>query len=146
MIRGNLSAKIDDKGRLKIPSAFRVSIEKRHGSTLFITSVTGESVRVYPMPVWEAIEAKLAKVPNAHPSRLRFLDRGNYFGQFAEFDKQGRVSLQARLREAASMTGEVDVLGQYDYLEIWNHNRFVAKLERDPYTDDDARALAEFGI
>ena len=44
------------------------------------------------------------------------------------------------------MTGDVDVLGQYSYLDVWNHDRFLAKLQREPYTDDDARALAEFGI
>ena len=37
------------------------------------------------------------------------------------------------------MMGEVDVFGQYDYLEVWNHERFVSRLQRDPYTDDDAR-------
>ena len=31
------------------------------------------------------------------------------------------------------MAGEVDVFGQYDYLDVWNHERFVAKLQRDPY-------------
>ena len=146
MLRGNFSAKIDDKGRLKIPSAFRTPIEERHGSGLFVTSVSGDFVRIYPMPVWEALEAKLAKVPSTHPARLRFFDRVNYFGQPAEFDKQGRVSIHPRLRESASMMGEVDVFGQYDYLEVWNHDRFVAKLQREPYSDDDARALAEFGI
>ena len=54
--------------------------------------------------------------------------------------------IHARLRESAGMVGDVDVLGQYDYLDVWNHERFVAKLQREPYTDDDARALAEFGI
>jgi DNA-binding transcriptional regulator/RsmH inhibitor MraZ len=44
------------------------------------------------------------------------------------------------------MSGEVDVFGQYNCLDVWNHERFVAKLQREPYTDDDARALAEFGI
>ena len=44
------------------------------------------------------------------------------------------------------MTGEVDVLGLVDYLDVWNHERFLAKLQREPFTDDDARALAEFGI
>jgi hypothetical protein len=33
-----------------------------------------------------------------------------------------------------------------DYLEVWNHERFLAKLQSEPFTDDDARALAEFGI
>ena len=32
------------------------------------------------------------------------------------------------------MIGEVDVLGQVDYLEVWNHERFLAKLQRDPFT------------
>ena len=54
--------------------------------------------------------------------------------------------IQPRLRESALMTGEVDVLGKYDFLEVWNHDRFLAKLLREPYSDDDARALAEFGI
>jgi len=51
-----------------------------------------------------------------------------------------------RLRDSAAMSGEVDVIGQYDYLEVWNHERIVGKLEREPFTDDDAKALAEFGI
>jgi hypothetical protein len=38
------------------------------------------------------------------------------------------------------------VLGKYDFLEVWNHERFLAKLHREPYSDDDARALAEYGI
>jgi hypothetical protein len=29
---------------------------------------------------------------------------------------------------------------------VWNHDRFLAKLHREPFTDDDARALADFGI
>ncbi len=85
-------------------------------------------------------------MPTTHPARLKFLDRVNYFGQTAEFDTQGRVLIHPRLRESAGMSGEVDVFGQYDYLDVWNHERFVAKLQREPYTDDDARALSEFGI
>ena len=146
MLRGNYAAKIDDKGRLKIPNAFRALIEKTHGSELFVTSLTGESVRVYPMPVWLALEERLSRAPSAHPSRGRFLDRVNYFGQTAEVDTQGRVVIPQRLRESAGMAGEVDVLGAVDRLEVWNHDRLVAKMLGDPYTDDDAKALAEFGI
>ncbi len=146
MLRGNLYAKIDDKGRLKIPTAFRALIAEKYGEALYVTSVTGESVRIYPMPVWVRIEEKLAQVPSTHPSRLRFFDRVNYFGQPAEFDKQGRVSIHGRLRESAKMLGAVDVFGQYDHLEVWNHERFVRRLDQEPFTDDDARSLADFGI
>ena len=146
MLRGNLYTKIDDKGRLKIPTAFRALIAEKYGEALYVTSVTGESVRIYPMPVWVRIEEKLAQVPSTHPSRLRFFDRVNYFGQPAEFGKQGRVSIHGRLRESAQMLGVVDVFGQYDYLEVWNHERFVRRLDQEPFTDDDARSLADFGI
>ncbi len=146
MLRGNYSAKIDDKGRLKIPNAFRALVEEQHGTSLFVTSVTGDSVRIYPMPVWMGVEERLRRMPSTHPARLKFLDRVNYFGQLGEFDSQGRVSLPTRLRAAAGMAGDVDVLGQVDYLDVWNHDRLLAKFDREPFTDDDARALAEFGI
>ena len=146
MLRGNISARIDDKGRLKVPAAFRVLIHDQHGSNLYVTSLNGESVRIYPMPVWLEIESRLAKVPSTHPARVKFFDRVNYYGQQAEFDSQGRVLIHPRLRESAGMSGEVDVFGQYNFLEVWNHDRFLAKLQREPFTDEDARALAEFGI
>jgi MraZ protein len=146
VLRGNYSAKIDDKGRLKIPNAFRALVEDQHGAGLYLTSVTGESVRIYPMPVWLGVEERLRRMPSTHPARLKFLDRVNYFGQLSEFDSQGRVSLPTRLRDSAGMSGEVDVLGQVDYLEVWNHERLLAKFDREPFNDDDAKALAEFGI
>jgi MraZ protein len=121
-------------------------LEKNYGRELFLTSLTGEYVRIYPMPVWLEIEEKLGRMPASHPSRTRFLDRINYFGQVGELDAQGRALIPARLREAATMDGDVDVLGQYNYLDVWNHERFLSKLQRDVFTDDDARALSEFGI
>jgi MraZ protein len=146
VFRGNAPARIDDKGRLKVPNAFRSLLEGKHGRELFITSVTGEYVRIYPMPVWREIEQKLAEMPSAHPSKERYLDRINYYGQAGEFDLQGRVLIPTRLREAATMTGDVDVLGQYNHLDVWNHDRFLAKMLREPFTDDDARALSDFGV
>lgn len=146
MLRGNAPAKIDDRGRLKVPSAFRAVIQEEHGRELFVTSLTGESVRIYPMPVWLEMERRIAQMPSTHPSRMKFLDRVNFFGQVTELDPQGRVLIQPRLRDSAQMTGEVDVLGQQNFLEVWNHERFIAKLTRDPFTDDDAKSLADFGI
>ena len=146
MLRGSTSARIDDKGRLKVPNAFRRLVEQKHGREVFLTSLTGEYVRIYPMPVWLELEERLAAMPSTHPAKLRFLDRVNYYGSDGELDAQGRVIIPARLREAATMNGDVDVLGQVNYLDVWNHDRFVAKMQRDPFTDDDAKALSEFGI
>ena len=146
MFRGNAPARIDDKGRLKVPNGFRSLLEAKFGRDLFLTSLTGESVRIYPMPVWLETEEKLGRMPSTHPARLRFLDRVNYYGQAGELDTQGRTLIPVRLRESATMTGDVDVLGYYNYLEVWNHDRLVAKLQREPFTDDDARALSDLGL
>jgi transcriptional regulator MraZ len=147
VLRGSYSARIDAKGRLKIPNAFRALVEEQHAASgLYVTSLSGDSVRIYPMAVWLGVEQRIAAMPSTHPSRAKFLDRVNYFGQVTEFDAQGRVSIPPRLREAAGMAGEVDVLGQLHHLEVWNHERFLAKLQREAFTDDDGRALAEHGI
>jgi MraZ protein len=146
VLRGSAPAKIDDRGRLKVPSSFRAVIQEEHGRELFVTSLSGDSVRIYPMPVWIEMERRLAQMPSTHPARMRFLDRVNFYGQVADLDPQGRVLIQQRLRDSAQMVGEVDVLGQQNFLEVWNHERFVAKLTRDPFTDADAKALSDFGI
>ena len=147
MLRGNHSARIDDKGRLKVPNGFRTLIESQWGQELFVTSVTGEFVRLYPMAVWVEIERRLAAVPSTHPSKLRFLDRVNFFGQVATMDRQGRIVIPPLLRESAAMTGEVSVLGLQNHLAVWNLRRLQERMfKKEPFTDEDGRLLSEYGI
>jgi len=145
-LRGSSSARIDDKGRLKVPTVFRGVIQDQHGPDVFVTSLTGDCVRIYPMPAWLAIEGKLLQMPGNHPSRLKFLDRVNYFGQAGELDGQGRVVIPANLRESAAIVGDVRVFGRINYLEVWNEERFLHKLQREPWTDDDGLGLSGHGI
>ena len=85
-------------------------------------------------------------MPGNHPSRLKFLDRVNYFGQSVELDPQGRVIIPAHLRDLASIVGDVRVLGRIDHLEVWNEERFTQKLQRELWTDEDGMRLSEHGI
>jgi MraZ protein len=124
MLRGNYLAKVDEKGRVKIPSDFLGELRKL-GSKFYVTSAKGDSALVYPMKTWEEIEAKLAKLSSQHPARVKFLARTSYFGQVVETDGQGRILIPPVLREVAQMKGEVDVAGRLTYLEIWNHQRFL---------------------
>jgi MraZ protein len=125
---------------------FRGVIQDQHGPDVFVTSVTGENVRVYPIPVWLELERKLSQMPANHPSRLKLLDRVNFFGQIGELDNQGRIALPAHLRESAAMVGDVRVLGRIDHIEVWNAERLAQKLLRESWTDDDALRLSEHGI
>jgi len=146
MLRGNHPARVDEKGRLKVPNGFRAFIESQHGAELFVTSVTGEHALIYPMAVWLEIERKLAAVPSTNPSKLRFLDRVNFFGQAVTMDKQGRVVLPQMLRESAAMAGEVSVLGRQNHLAVWNLRRLQERFKKEPFSEEDGRALSEFGI
>jgi len=146
MFRGSAPAKIDDKGRLKVPTDFRRFLEERYGPDLFVTSVQGDSALIYPLPVWEEIEARLAAMASTDRTKNRFLERVSYFGQQLRLDVQGRLVIPQILRESAGMNGDVVVSAQLDHLVVWNRDRFLARLEEQPFTDEDFRALAERGI
>ena len=104
-------------------------------------------MRVYPMAVWLEIEQRLAAVPSAHPSKMRFLERVNFFGQVTSMDRQGRIVIPQLLRESAAMAGEVSVLGQQNFLAVWNLKRLQERLfKRDPFTDEDGKLLSDHGI
>ncbi len=145
-LRGSAQTRVDEQGRLKVPSIFRSVIQERHGADVFVTSLTGECVRIYPMPAWLEVEDKLSRMPSNHPALLRFLDRVNYYGQPGELDSQGRVVITPLLRESASIKGDVRVFGRIAYLEVWNGEHFGSKLAREPWTESDGLALSEFGI
>ena len=145
-LRGSSATRIDDKGRLKVPTIFRGVIHDQHGPDVFVTSLTGECVRIYPMPVWLEIEQRLLQMPGNHPSRLKFLDRVNYYGQGGELDGQGRVVIPVHLRDSATIVGDVRVFGRITYLEVWNEERFLHKLQRETWTDEDGLRLSEHGI
>jgi transcriptional regulator MraZ len=145
-LRGSSATRIDEKGRLKVPATFRGVIQDQHGADVFVTSLTGESVLVYPLPVWLEIEQKLSKMASTHPSRLKFLDRVNFYGQEGELDSQGRIAIPPHLRDSASIIGEVRVFGRINHIEVWNAERFALKLQQGPWTDEDALRLSEHGI
>jgi len=144
-LRGNCPAKVDEKGRLKIPAVFLEEL-KEYGTQFYITSPTGESARIYPMKIWSEIEDKLAKLPSANKAKRKFLLRTSYYGQVVEMDGQGRVLLPPVLREAAQTKGDVDVFGALNYLEVMNHTRVLDELKNQPYTDEDDAALNELGV
>lgn len=146
MLRGNAPATIDEKGRLKIPSTFRAYIEDSWGSDFYITSLSGESVLIYPLPVWQEIEERLAKLPSLNPTKKKFLDRTNYYGQVAAADKSGRILIPPLLRESAQMSGEVAVLGYLDHLDVWNHKRFLTQIKEQEFSQEDHETLSQLGI
>ena len=137
---------MDSKGRLKVPTAFGRYIKDKYGTEVYVTSLTGDCARIYPLPEWESIEQRLNLLPSMDPARRKFLDRTNYYGQQAEMDAQGRILIHPLLRRAAGVMGDVAVLGYLTYVEVWELERFEQRLLSDPYTEEDEAAMARLGI
>jgi MraZ protein len=147
MFRGNHQARVDEKGRLKLPADFKRRLDEEYGPRFFITSLNGRRVQIYPMREWEKIEASMAKLSQFDPDRARFFDVTNYYGQEVEMDAQGRVLLPQIVREAAKATGDVNVLGMQTLLEVVSVESFreemKGKAEAVELTTENQAALAE---
>jgi len=137
---------MDEKGRIKLPAAYRRYIDEHYGAEFYVTSLTGECARLYPMPEWLAIEEKLQSRGTMDAAVRKFLDRTNYYGQLADMDAQGRILVHPLLRSSAELVGDVAVLGYLQYLEVWELDRFKARMEAEPYTAADAASLASLGV
>ena len=146
MFRGNHPTRVDEKGRLKVPAEFKRLIDEKYGTQFYITSLDGKVAQVYPFEEWQRIEEKLAKLSNFNPTKKKFLNRTNYYGQLVEIDGQGRVLIPALLRDAAQIQGEVAVVGNLTYLEVQSIEAYKKDIEENPFTQDDENTLNELGI
>lgn len=143
---GHAPATVDDKGRIKIPNAFRQFIVAKYGAECFITSVDGEKASIYPLPVWEDFQARLAKVPSTSVAKQKMLERVNYFGQLGSIDAQGRLLVPTVLRSVAGISGEVVVLGSQDHLVVWSDERMKKRILDTPMTAEDMKELELHGV
>ena len=143
---GHSPAKVDDKGRLKIPAGFRTLIQDKYGPDCFITSTDGERAVIYPMPVWYDFQGRLAKVPSTSQAKVKLLERVNYYGQTGTIDPQGRVLVPVVLRNVAGIADEVVVIGNTDHIIVWNEERIQKRLSDNPLTPDDWKELELHGV
>ena len=146
MFRGNHPTRVDEKGRLKVPAEFKRVIDEKYAQKFYITSLDGAVAQIYPFEEWERIEQKLASLSTFNPTKKKFLNRVNYYGQVVEMDGQGRLLVPQILRESAQIRGEVAVLGNLTYLEVRNLEAFRKEIDEQAFTDEDTKTLDELGI
>ncbi len=116
MLFGGYDHKIDKKGRVFIPSAFR---EELGESFIICRGIYGKKcLCVYSKDEWNALVEKIGTLPSTKSSTVkRFL----YDGAFnVEFDTQGRILVPPTLREYADFETEVHIIGMDTNLEIWD--------------------------
>jgi MraZ protein len=133
-------ARVDQKGRLKIPVTLLPMLEGS-GTELYVTSEDGYSVRIYPMQVWNQVQERLERLCSHNRNNQKLLLRAKYFGRAVTMDKQGRVLIPIVLRSSAQMKGAVDIFDYLNYLEVWNHAQFLKDLKSSPITAQDEKTL-----
>ncbi|HSB64356.1 MAG TPA: division/cell wall cluster transcriptional repressor MraZ [Thermoanaerobaculia bacterium] len=141
-LRGSAETTVDEKGRFKVPSIFRAPIEEMFGPEFFLTSISGVDVLIFPMPVWNALEEKLAAMPAIHRAKAKFQERFNTYGQVARMDAQGRLLVPSLLREVSALEGDALVLGQTDHLKLVDRAKHLKALRSTTVTDEDYDELA----
>lgn len=141
MFRGNHPAKIDEKGRLKMPAAFKGLVDATNVKQFYITSTNGKTVQVWPLPDWEEREKQVTSLGEMTVMVRNYLRLTSYYGQQVEMDGQGRLLMPQKLRNSARLDNmEADIIGMGNFIEVHNHD----ELEKDlpVFSDDDSDKLA----
>jgi MraZ protein len=141
MFRGNHPAKVDEKGRLKLPSAFKQLTDAQNVTQFYITSLDGKSAQIWPLPAWEEFEKKLGD--NIQDEQVEtYVDWTSYYGQQVEIDNQSRITLPQLLREDAQLTAEVAVIGKMKYVEVKNDAMVKERMASRPVTSEIRQRIA----
>ncbi len=144
---GSYTARFDKSGRIKIPAKFHEAILEKYGKEVFITSLTDQSVQIYPLPKWEKMTGVTDEGLLQLKPRLRsFMLRVNVKGSHYEIDSKGRVLISQALKEKANLGPEVEVVGLNDHLEIWNKDLLKEAIEKNPLTDEDFNQISELKL
>ena len=142
MFRGNHPAKVDEKGRLKLPAAFKQLLDARAVTQVYITSVDGKAAQVWPLSEWEKHEAMLAESGTMDDAVDKYLNLTSYYGHQVEIDNQARVLLPQILRGSAQLDGEVTIFGKLTYLEVRNREIFEQNLPAYTLTAEERQSIA----
>lgn len=155
--RGSETFKVDAKGRVSIPAAFRRVIEAsdpdwRDGLRPNIIIVYGGPAQnwleVYTIAAAHEIDDQIEMMQRGSPERLMLEER--MYGQSIEtqIDEDGRLVLPQRLRERLDLTSEAFFISAGDYFKIWRPDTYAQKAEQrarrqaEQYPEDfDPRSL-----
>jgi len=146
--RGMYPARVDDKGRLKLPVGFQDFFRALREKQLFVTSIDRKVALIYPIAIWRENE-KFFETYRDNPKKARDAAfNANEFGSVAEMDSQGRILLSPELRRQVEVEdqavriyfhkGKVEILSEKVYQERTQ--------EASQLSDEDLAALQIAGL
>jgi len=124
-----------------MPSVFKKNLEGAYGGALFVTALSDDHLQIYPLSVWEEIEARVNALGKMNPLKRKFMTRANRCGAEVEMDGQGRISLRSNQRKLVGIDQEVSLIGCTDHLELWPAESIADLDGRDSLTSQDFEKL-----
>lgn len=150
LFRGVQKGNVDDKGRLKLPTPVARRLKDRYNQPdIFVTSLDGNEVKLYPVREWEIVEARLADKSAGGPDgalKNRILFQANRYGAEETLDGQGRLLVPATLRDSAGMRGSVMIQWQSNHLLVLNEARYAEKVDANALTEEELQHAANLGL
>lgn len=125
MFRGINLISIDTKGRLAMPMRYRDRLQENcHGQLITTIDPEATCLFIYPLPEWEIIEQKIQALSsfNKATRRLQRLLIGH--ATEVELDSQGRILLPQSLRDYATLTKNIVLVGQGKKFELWDETNW----------------------
>ncbi|HLF98615.1 MAG TPA: division/cell wall cluster transcriptional repressor MraZ, partial [Methylococcaceae bacterium] len=129
VFRGVNSITLDAKSRLAIPTRYRAELQESCDSQLVLTVDRDKCLLLYPLPEWEEIEKRIARLPTLN-KQTRLLQRlliGH--ATESEMDAQGRLLIPEPLRKFAGLDKNIVLIGQGNKFEIWDEAEWNARRE-----------------
>jgi len=127
MLLGTHTPKLDEKGRLILPSKFRSELE----DGVVITRGQERCLYVFSAKEFQEVHEKIRQAPVTSEEARRYL-RVFLSGETDEApDKQGRVLLPQLLRDYAALTKELVIIGVGSRAEIWDAKAWNSYLENN---------------
>lgn len=143
MFRGQFDHAIDDKGRLSIPAKLREALGKE--KSLILTSL-GTFITAFPLKTWRSIEDRIRAKPTFNPQMRDFLRTVYSSAEDVAIDPQGRILISQGMRQRTGIIREVVIIGAMDLIEIWDKERWAAKVAMTSSAEDLTAKLGELGV
>lgn len=141
MLIGEYEHSLDAKGRLIMPAKLRDDI----GEVFILTKGLDGCLFAFSKSEWEKFEQKLSALP-VSDKNARAFTRFFFAGAIeCEIDKQGRFLISSNLREFASLTKDVVIIGLNSRIEIWSKEKWMAE-DEEISAEDIAEKMTMLGI
>ena len=124
MFRGRHEHTIDNKGRMSIPSGFRMEIQRRSEKPPILTNYR-DHLALHPADEWAETEKDLLGKSDLNPDVQRYRRFIVSGAVECPIDNQGRILIPAYLREHAGLKNKAMLAGVLDRIEIWDPARFA---------------------